>query len=170
MAKGITSGYAPLGAVAMKPEIATFFDHRVYQGGLTFNAHPISLAAAIANIDVLKTDGLIGKAAENGKVMAELLTGLQERHPSVGEVRSIGLFGVIELVRNRQTKEPLAPYNASSPQMVALRADLLEQGVFLYTHWHTVLLLPPLIISPEQLVEGFEALDRALRIPDDVVQ
>jgi taurine---2-oxoglutarate transaminase len=170
MAKGITSGYAPLGAVAMKPEIAAFFNHRVYQGGLTFNAHPISLAAAIANIDVMKTDGLVHKAAENGKVMADLLAGLYEMHPSVGEVRSIGLFGVIELVRNRQTKEVLAPYNASSPEMVALRADLLEQGVFLYTHWHTVLLLPPLIITPEQLTEGFEALHRALKITDAVVQ
>jgi taurine---2-oxoglutarate transaminase len=85
-------------------------------------------------------------------------------------VRSIGLFGVIELVRNRQTKEPLAPFNASSPEMNAARRLLLEQGVFLYTHWHTVLLLPPLIISPEQLVEGFYGIDRALQIPDAVVQ
>jgi taurine--2-oxoglutarate transaminase len=170
MAKGLTSGYAPLGAVAMRPEIAAFFNERVYQGGLTYNAHPISLAAAIANIEVMKEDHLIEKAAQNGLVMADLLAELVERHPSIGEVRSIGLFGVIELVRNRQTKEPLAPFNHSSPEMNALRSSLLEQGVFLYTHWHTVLLLPPLIITPEQLVEGFSAIDQALQLTDAGVQ
>lgn len=166
MAKGLTSGYAPLGAVAMRPEIAGYFNERVYQGGLTFNAHPISLAAAIANIKIIQEDHLIEKAAESGQIMAGLLAELVDRHPSVGEVRSIGLFGVIELVRNRQTKEPLAPFNSSSPEMNALRNYLLEQGVFLYTHWHTVLLLPPLIITPEQLVEGFSAIDRGLQLTD----
>jgi taurine---2-oxoglutarate transaminase len=102
--------------------------------------------------------------------MADLLSELVERHPSVGEVRSIGLFGVIELVRNRQTKEPLAPFNGSSAEMNALRSSLLEQGVFLYTHWHTILLLPPLIITPDQLVEGFTAIDRALKWADAAVQ
>jgi taurine---2-oxoglutarate transaminase len=170
MAKGLTSGYAPLGAVAMRPEIAAFFNERTYQGGLTYNAHPISLAAAIANIEVLRQDGLIEKSAENGRVMADLLSELVERHPSVGEVRSIGLFGVIELVRNRKTKEPLAPFNGSSVEMNALRNSLLEQGVFLYTHWHTILLLPPLIITPDQLVEGFTAIDRALKWADEAVQ
>jgi len=170
MAKGLTSGYAPLGAVAMRPEIAAFFDDRVYQGGLTFNAHPISLAAAIANIEVIQADCLIDKAAENGQVMADLLAEMVQRHPSIGEVRSIGLFGAIELVRNRQTKEPLAPFNSSSPVMNELRASLLDQGVFLYTHWHTILLVPPLIITPDQLVEGFSAIDRALQLADAVVQ
>jgi taurine---2-oxoglutarate transaminase len=170
MAKGLTSGYAPLGAVAMRPEIAAFFNERVYQGGLTFNSHPISLAAAIANIEVMKEDHLIEKAATNGQVMADLLAELVDRHPSIGEVRSIGLFGVIELVRSRKTKEPMAPFNRSSPEMNAVRSSLLEQGVFLYTHWHTVLLLPPLIITPEQLVEGFSAIDQALQLSDAVVQ
>jgi taurine---2-oxoglutarate transaminase len=170
MAKGLTSGYAPLGAVAMRPEIAAFFNERTYQGGLTYNAHPISLAAAIANIEVIRQDGLIEKAAENGRVMADLLSELVERHPSVGDVRSIGLFGVIELVRNRKTKEPMAPFNATSAEMNALRNSLLQQGVFLYTHWHTILLLPPLIITPDQLVEGFTAIDRALKWADEAVQ
>jgi taurine---2-oxoglutarate transaminase len=170
MAKGMTSGYAPLGAVAMRPEIAAFFNERVYQGGLTYTAHPISLAAAIANIEVIREDRLVEKAAENGQVMSELLAELIDRHPSIGEVRSIGLFGVIELVRNRQTKEPLVPFNGSSPEMNALRSSLLDQGVFLYTHWHTILLLPPLIVTPDQLVEGFSAIDRALQITDAVVK
>ena len=166
MAKGLTSGYAPLGAVAMRPEIAAAFNERAYQGGLTYNGHPVSLAAAIANIRVMQEDGLIEKAAQTGQVMADMMAELVERHPSVGDVRSIGLFGVLELVKNRQTKEPVAPFNASSKEMNQLRKYLLDHGVFLYTHWHTVLLIPPLIITPEQLQEGFSVLDQALEITD----
>ncbi|MGB9521776.1 MAG: aminotransferase class III-fold pyridoxal phosphate-dependent enzyme, partial [Anaerolineales bacterium] len=103
MAKGLTSAYAPLGAVAMKEEIAQFFNDRVYQSGLTYNAHPISLAAAIANIQVMQEDHLVEWAAQMGNVLRRKLIDLGENHPSVGEVRSIGLFGVIELVRNRKT-------------------------------------------------------------------
>ncbi len=153
LAKGLTSGYAPLGAVAMKPEIAEFFNERVYQGGLTYNAHPISLAVAIANIQVLKEDRLIENSEKMGLVLHRMLTDLGEQHPSAGEVRSIGLFGVIELVRSRATKEPLAPYDGSSPEMNAIRSYLLEHGLYCYTHWHTVLVVPPLIINEEQLGE-----------------
>jgi len=169
LAKGLTSGYAPLGAVAMKPEIAEFFNERVYQGGLTYNAHPISLAAAIANIQVLKEDRLIENSEKMGLVLHRRLTDLGEQHPSVGDVRSIGLFGVIELVRDRATKEPLTPYDGSSPEMNALRSFLLEQGLYCYTHWHTVLVIPPLIINEDQLGEGLEVLDKALEISDSAV-
>lgn len=170
MAKGLTSGYAPLGAVAMKPEIAAAFDERVYQGGLTFNGHPISLAAAIAVIEVMRNDGLVERAAETGRIMSKLLKQLQEKHLSIGETRSIGLFGAVELVRNRNTKEPLAPFNGTSPEMATLRAYCLQNGLFLYTHWNVILIVPPLIITPEQLEEGFEILDRALTITDTTVE
>jgi len=166
MAKGLTSGYAPLGAVAMREEIAEFFNERTYQGGLTYNAHPISLAAAIANLSVMRDDHLIEHADIMGPVLHRLMTDLGEQHPSVGEVRSIGLFGAIELVRNRKTKEPFAPYNGSSREMIALRKKLLDLGLFLYTHWHTLLIIPPLIITEEQLTEGFQLIDRALEITD----
>ncbi len=169
LAKGLTSGYAPLGAVAMKEEIAAAFNERTYEGGLTYNGHPISLAAAAAVIEVMQEDKLVERAAQTGQVMADMLAELVERHPSIGEVRSIGLFGILELVRNRKTRQPLAPFNGSSPEMTALRQYLLEHGVFLYTHWHTVLLLPPLIITPEQLAEGFAVLDQALAITDQAV-
>lgn len=169
MAKGLTSGYAPLGAVAMRPEIASFFNERVYQGGLTYNAHPISLAAAVANIHVLQEDRLVERAAAMGAVLKRMLTDLGEGHPSVGDARSIGLFGILELVRNRDTKEPMAPFNSTSPEMVALRGSLLDQGVYVYTHWNTILIIPPLIISEEQLKEGFSALDEALKITDAAV-
>ena len=133
MAKGLTSAYAPLGAVAMKPEIAAAFNDVVYQGGLTYTAHPISLAAAIANISVLQEDHLIEHTSAMGPILHRLLTDLGEQHPSVGEVRSIGLFGVIELVRNRKTKEPIAPWNSSSPEMVKLRKES-RLMVFIFTH------------------------------------
>jgi taurine--2-oxoglutarate transaminase len=170
MAKGLTSAYAPLGAVAMRPEIAEFFNERVYQGGLTYNSHPISLAAAIANIQVMQQDQLVEHAAAMGPVLHRLLTDLGEQHPSVGEVRSIGLFGIIELVRDRQTRQPMAPFNGNSPEMAALRKYMLDHGVYIYTHWHTVLVIPPLIINEEQLREGFSVLDEALAITDQAAQ
>jgi len=169
MAKGLTSAYAPLGAVAMKPEIAARFDEQVYEGGLTYTAHPVSLAAAIANIQVMKQDQIVEHAAAMGPVLKRLLTDLGEAHPSVGEVRSIGLFGILELVKDRQTREPMTPWNSSSPEMTALRKYCLEHGVFLYTHWHTVLIIPPLIINQEQMAEGFKVLDEALEITDRAV-
>ena len=170
MAKGLTSAYAPLGAVAMKPEIAAAFDERVFESGLTYTAHPVSLAAAVANINVLREDQLVEHAAGMGPVLNRLLKDLGEAHPSVGEVRSIGLFGILELVRNRETKEPLAPWNGSSPEMIAFRKICLENGLFLYTHWHTVLIIPPLPITEAQLKEGFIVLDKALQITDKAVK
>jgi|SRR5450759_2620576 taurine--2-oxoglutarate transaminase len=169
MAKGLTSGYAPLGCVAMKPEIAATFNDKVFEGGLTYNGHPISLAAAIATIEVMKEDRLVERAAQTGQVLADMLAELKDRHPSIGEVRSIGLFGVIELVRNRRTKEPMAPYGGNSPEMAALKKKMLDDGLYLYTHWHTVLIIPPLIITSEELAEGFAIIDRALEITDKVV-
>jgi taurine--2-oxoglutarate transaminase len=166
MAKGLTSGYAPLGAVAMTQAVANTFQERVFEGGLTFNGHPISLAAAIAVIEVMKSGRLVERAEKTGKVMADMLAELQDRHPSVGTVRSIGLFGVIELVRNQKTKTPMAPFGGNSPEMVAFKKYMLEHGIFLYTHWHTVLLIPPLIITTEQLEEAFNVLEGGLAITD----
>ncbi len=170
MAKGLTSAYAPLGAVAMKPEIAAAFNERVFESGLTYTSHPVSLAAAVANIAVMKEERIVEHAAAMGPVLHQLLTDLGEAHPSVGEVRSIGLFGIIELVKNRQTREPLTAWNSTSPEMTALRKHCLDNGLFLYTHWHTVLIIPPLIITEAQLREGFAVLDEALKITDAAVK
>jgi taurine--2-oxoglutarate transaminase len=169
MAKGLTSAYAPLGAVAMKPEIAAAYNDIVYQGGLTYTAHPISLAAAIANIQVMQDDHIIEHTQAMSPILHRKLTDMGEQHPSVGEVRSIGLFGIIELVRNRKTKEPMTPWNGSSAEMVRLRKGLLDKGLYLYAHWHTLLIIPPLIINEEQLAEGFAILDKALSITDESV-
>lgn len=170
MAKGLTSAYAPLGAVAMKPEIAAAFNEHAFESGLTYTSHPISLAAAVANINVMREDGIVEHAAAMGPVLKRMLTDLGEAHPSVGDVRSIGLFGIIELVKDRKTKEPMAPWNGSSPEMNALKKYCLERGLFLYTHWHTVLIIPPLIINEEQLKEGFEILGEALKHTDEAAK
>jgi taurine--2-oxoglutarate transaminase len=166
MAKGLTSAYAPLGAVAMRPEIAARFDEETYQGGLTFNGHPMSMAAAIANIEVLREDELVEKSAEIGVHLADNLAEMKSRHASIGDVRSIGLFGAIELVRNRKTREPMAPFNTTSEEMKQLKARLLEKGLFLYTHWNILLIVPPLIISEAELNEGLSIIDQALEITD----
>lgn len=166
MAKGLTSAYAPLGAVGMTSKIAHFFDQTVFESGLTYTSHPISLAAAIANIRVMQEDRLVEHAAEMGPVLHRMLNDLGENHPSIGEVRSIGLFGIIELVKDRLTKEPITPWNSSSPAMTAFRRYCLDHGLYIYTHWHTALIIPPLPINEAQLAEGFAVLDEALKIVD----
>jgi taurine--2-oxoglutarate transaminase len=119
---------------------------------------------------VMKDDHIVEHAAAMGPVLKRMLTDLGEGHPSIGEVRNIGLFGILELVRDRRTKEPMAPWNSSSPEMNALRKYCLDHGLYLYTHWHTILIIPPLIITEEQLKEGIDVLDKALEITDQAVK
>ena len=166
MAKGLTAAYMPLGCVAMSDRIAAHFDRNVFYGGLTYNAHPMSLAAAVATLKVLEQDDLIGNSKRMGEVMAGLQRELKQKHPSVGEVRSIGLFGVIELVRNRRTHEPLAPFNADSAEMLQLGAFLKENGISAFLHWNNLFTNPPLIVNEAQLREAFAVIDRGLEITD----
>ena len=169
MAKGLTSAYAPLGAVAMRDKIAQFFDDKVFYGGLTYNSHPISLAAAIATINVMKEDRIVENAKKMGAVLRKHLNDLGENHVSVGEVRSIGLFSAIEIVRDRETREPMAPYNGNSPEMMQIKDFLLKNGLFTFIHWNVILVNPPLIINENQLDEGFNIIDPALEISDAAV-
>ena len=166
MAKGLTSATVPLGAVGMRQKIARHFADRVFAGGLTYNSHTLACAAAVATIGVYESDGLIERARRMGEVMKGLLADLAARHPSVGDVRSIGLFGVVELVRDAKTREPLAPFNGTSPEMKALGAFFREQGLFTFLRWNTFFTNPPLTITEEQLREGFEIIDRGLAIVD----
>lgn len=170
MAKGLTSGYAPLGAVAMKPEIAAAFNETPFESGLTYTSHPVSLAAAVANIRAMSEDKVVEHAASMGSVLKRMLNDLGESHPSIGDVRSIGLFGILELVKDRKTKEPMAPWNGTSAEMTAFRRYCLDNGLFLNTHWHTALIIPPLIITEEQLKDGFAVLDKALEFTDAAVR
>ena len=169
MAKGLTSAYLPLGCVAMSDRIAEYFDKNVFYGGLTYNAHPMSLAAAVATLHVLEDDDLVGNSKRMGKVMADLQQQMKAKHPSVGDVRSIGLFGVLELVSNRKTREPLAPFNGNSPVMVELGAFLKKEGLAAFLHWNNLFTNPPLCINEAQLREAFEIIDRGLEITDRAV-
>ena len=169
MAKGLTSSYLPLGAVGMRRHIARHFQDKVFYGGLTYNSHPMGCAAALATIRVYEEDGLIENAKKMGQVLKQLLSELASRHPSVGAVRSIGLFGLVELVRNRTTREPMAPFNGSSEEMAALGRFFLEQGLYTFVRWNTFFTNPPLCISEKELRAGFAIIDRGLQAADKAV-
>src|SRR5437870_4938788 len=166
MAKGLTSAYLPLGAVAMSDRIASYFDKNVFYGGLTYNAHPMSLAAAEACLQVMLDDDMVGHTLRMGSVLANLHAEMKAKHPSVGDVRSIGLFGALELVRNRETKEPMAPFNGTSAEMQRLGAFLREQGLYAFVNWNNLFTNPPLCITEPQLREAFAIIDRGLEITD----
>lgn len=169
MAKGLTSSYLPLGAVGMRRQIAQHFQDRVFYGGLTYNSHPMGCAAALATIRVYEEDRLIENARNMGKIMKQLLADLESRHPSVGAVRSIGLFGVVELIRNRKTREPMAPFNGSSLEMTALGKFFRENGLYTFVRWNTFFTNPPLCISEKELRESFAIIDRGLEAGDQAV-
>jgi taurine---2-oxoglutarate transaminase len=169
MAKGLTSAYVPLGAVGMRRAIADHFRDRVFAGGLTYNSHPLACAAALATIAVYEEDDLIARAAERGELMKRLMAGLADAHRSVGAVRSIGLFGVVELVRDRETLEPLAPFNGTSPAMTALGRELKARGLYTLVRWNTFFTNPPLSISEAELRDGFDIIDQSLSVVDGML-
>ena len=169
MAKGLTSSYLPLGAVGMRRAIAQHFQDKVFYGGLTYNSHPMGCAAALATIRVYEEDKLVDNAKKMGVVMKQLLTDLQAKHPSVGAVRSIGLFGIVELIRNRKTRQPMAPFNGTSDEMLALGRFFREQGLYTFVRWNTFFTNPPLCINEQQLQEAFAIIDRGLEIIDRAV-
>ena len=169
MAKGLTSSYLPLGAVGMRPQIAQHFQNKVFYGGLTYNSHPMGCAAALATIRVYEEDRLIENARNVGALMKQLLSELEARHPSVGAVRSIGLFGIVELVRSRRTRQPIAAFNQTSEEMTALGHFFREQGLYTLVRWNAFFTNPPLCITEQQLQEAFAILDRGLEITDRAV-
>ena len=169
MAKGLTSSYLPLGAVGISPKVYEPFDEKVYYGGLTYNSHPLALATALAAIRVIEEDGLVERSRKLGEVMRGHHDELLDKHPSVGLVRNIGLFGIIELVRNRDTMEPMAPFNGTSAEMKAVAKALDERGLYTFVRWHTIMTNPPLCITEEELAEGFAIIDEALEIADRTV-
>ena len=171
MAKGLTSGYVPLGAVTMTGEIADHFDENTLWGGLTYSSHTLGCATAIANIEVYKNEQLIDNSKEMGKVMRAGLMDLAEKHPSIGEVRGTGLHQIIELVKNRETREPISGWNrpASEP-MQKVAAKLRELGLSTFVKWDWIFCAPPLIITPEQIEEGLETIGQALDIADQTYE
>ena len=169
MAKGLTSAYVQLGAVGMRRQIADHFAKNVFYGGLTYNSHPLACAAALATIAVYEEDNLIEHARDMGVVMRGLLEDLKARHPSVGATRNIGLFGIVELIRNRETLEPLAPFNGTSPEMQALGKFFRQEGLYTFVRWNTFFTNPPLCITEAELREAFAIIDKGLEITDRAV-
>jgi taurine--2-oxoglutarate transaminase len=162
MAKGLTSAYVPLGAVGLRRGIADHFTDKVFWGGLTYNSHPLGCATALATLQVYEDDNLCENARRMGAVMKSLMADLQEKHPIVGATRSLGLFGIIELVKDRESMEPLAPFNGTSEPMNKLRKIFRDEGLYTFVRMNYFFANPPLIITEEELRHGFDIFDRAL--------
>ena len=169
MAKGLTSSYLPLGAVAMRHKIAEAFEDKMFYGGLTYSSHPISLAASLATLRVYEEDGLIENAARMGERMREMHQRLAAEHPSVGATRNLGLFGIIDLVRSRDPWTPLTPFNGTSDEMKAIGKYFREHGLYTMIANNSVHTNPPLCITEDELAQGFEIIDAALDIADQAV-
>jgi len=169
MAKGLTSSYVPLGAVGMRPRVAQHFERNVFFGGLTYNSHPLACAAALGAIQAYEEDDMIGNAKRMGELMKRHHETLRVKHPCIGLTRSIGLFGILELVRDRKTMEPLAPFNGTSDEMKAVGTYFREHGLYTFVRWHTIMTNPPLCINEDELAEGFAIIDRALDIADQAI-
>jgi len=165
MAKGLTSSYAPLGCMAVSDPIAAHFRENVFWGGLTYNSHPIGLAAAEAAIDVLLDEGLVENAAKLQSVMRREMDRLIEKHPSAKAGRCIGLFGMMDVQKNSQG-DLIAPYNGTHPAMKELGKFFLDNGLFTFVRWSHFMCNPPLCITEEQMMEGFAIIDRGLEITD----
>jgi taurine--2-oxoglutarate transaminase len=163
LAKGITSGYVPLGATVVSEPIAAYFDDHVLHGGLTYSAHALACAAGVATIEVYRDENLVDRSRELGKVLRRGLMDLAEKHPVIGDVRGAGLHHCIELVKNRETREPLSPFNKpfSEPMKMAAKS-LKDNGLSTLVRWNYIFNTPPLIITEAQIQEGLDILDGVL--------
>ena len=169
-AKGVNSGYLPLGGVVISQKIADTFKDRVYPGGLTYSGHPLSCASAVASINIFKEEKIVENAKNIGAtVIGPELEKLKAKHPSIGEVRGLGVFWAIELVRNRETREPLVPFNAAGADakpMLDIAAACKKEGLWPFTHFNRMHVVPPCNVSAEEVREGIAIIDQALDIAD----
>ena len=172
VAKGINSGYVPLGAMIFRKPIADWVRDKFFPGGLTYAGHPLACASAVASIEAFREEGIVENAAEVGAYLGERLRGLAEGHPSIGDVRGLGCFWGVELVKNRETREMLVPFNASgeaTAPVARMAKAALERGLYLMTHWNVIMVVPPLTITRDEVDEGVTILDEALAVADEYV-
>ena len=165
VAKGINSGYVPLGAMVISEPIAEWVRDKYFAGGLTYSGHPLACAAGVASIEAFREEGIVENAAEMGEVLGDGLAALADKHESIGEVRGLGMFYGVELVKDRETREPLVPFNASGEAfapMAKIARAALDRGLYLFTHWNVIIVGPPLTITREEIDEGLSILDEAL--------
>lgn len=169
-AKGVNSGYVPLGGVVISDGIAAAFDTVPFAGGLTYSGHPLACAAGVATFEVFRRDGILERVRDLGeRIVGPTLRSWAQSHPSVGEVRGRGLFWAVELVRDQRTREPLVPFNATGADaapMTAFAAAAKLAGVWPFTHFHRVHIAPPLVIEEAELVRGLAAIEEALAVAD----
>lgn len=168
-AKGITSGYLPFGALIVSDAISSHYNNTPLWLGLTYSAHPVACAAALENIQVYEDDHLIENAAQMGQYIDAQVELLKAKHPSIGDFRNTGLLGCIELVKNRTTKEPMAPFNAKPDEMVIMNqvaAKIKELGMYTFVRWNYIFIAPPLCITQEQVDEGLAIISQAIAIAD----
>ena len=172
-AKGVNSGYVPLGGVVISDSIARFFDDRVFFGGLTYSGHPLACAVGVATFEVFRRDGILEHVRDLGeRLLSPRLTEWLTTHPSVGDVRGRGLFWAVELVSDRETREPLVPFNPTPAQnavMVAFAAACKAGGVWPFTHFNRTHIAPPLVITEAELNRGLDVIDAALAITDESI-
>ena len=169
-AKGINSGYVPLGAMTVRDHVYDAIKDRFFAGGLTYSGHPLACAATVASIETFKDESIVEQSAATGAVLADELPKLAERHASIGDVRGKGCFWGLELVRNRETKEMLVPFNAggdAAEPMTRIMKACLEKGLYPFVHWNVLAIAPPLNITREELDEGLGILDEVLAIADE---
>ena len=172
MAKGLTCGYLPLGCLMVSDKIASKYDDNMLALGLTYSAHPVSCAAALETLKIYEDDHLIENAAAMGEYVNEQVEKLKAKHPSIGDFRNTGLLGCIELVKNRKTKEPMAPFNAKPDEMVVMNkvaAKIKELGMYTFVRWGYIFIAPPLIVTKEQIDEGLAIISEAISIADEYV-
>ena len=170
MAKGLTCGYLPLGCLMVSDKIAAKYDEAFLPLGLTYSAHPVSCAAALETLKIYEDDNLIENARVMGKYVEEQVELLKQKHPSIGEFRNTGLLGCIELVKNRTTKEPMAPFNAKPDEMKVMNkvaAKIKELGMYTFVRWNYIFIAPPLIVTKEQIDEGLAIISEAIKITDE---
>jgi taurine---2-oxoglutarate transaminase len=168
-AKGITAGYLPLGALIVSDKIASQYDDNVLWLGLTYSAHPVSLAAALEVINIYQTDDLIGNAARMGQYLDQQIELMAQKHSCIGDWRNTGLLGCLEIVTNRQTKQPMAPFNAKPDQMIVMNqvaGKLKELGMYTFVRWNYIFIAPPLCITREQIDDGLQIISESLKIAD----
>jgi taurine--2-oxoglutarate transaminase len=169
-AKGINSGYVPLGAMTVRDHVYESIKDRFFAGGLTYSGHPLACAVGVASIEAFREEGVVENAAAMGAYLADELPKLAERHPSIGEVRGLGLFWGLELVRNRDTRESLVPFNAggeAAEPMTRITKACIERGLYPFAHWNVLAITPPLTITREELDEGLGIFDEVLAIADE---
>jgi taurine---2-oxoglutarate transaminase len=169
MAKGLTCGYLPFGCLMVSDKIANKYDDNVLSLGLTYSAHPVSCAAALEVLNIYEEDNLIENAKEMGEYLDQRVEEMKLKHPSIGDWRNHGLLGCLELVKNRKTKEPFAPFNAKPDEMVVMNkvaAKIKELGMYTFVRWGFIFIAPPLCVTKEQIDEGLEIISEALKIAD----